>query len=60
MSPLFASLVEKDGSPLGGPDAVMQLFPDTDHHRSQFPLHRQLATNIYKTKDGRFYHTHGA
>ncbi|KAJ5927851.1 hypothetical protein N7466_006807 [Penicillium verhagenii] len=60
MSPLNASLVEEDGTRIGGPEAVVKLFPNTDHHRSQFSLHRQLVTNIYKTKDDRYYHTHGS
>lgn len=38
---------------------ILKLFPNQDMHNSQKSLHRSLATNIYKTKDGRFYHLHG-
>lgn len=52
----------KDGKPVPmdpfSPD-MMKLFPSQDKHQSQSSYHRRLATNIYKTKDGRFYHIHG-
>ncbi|KAK3707851.1 hypothetical protein LTR37_011853 [Vermiconidia calcicola] len=35
-------------------------FKNGDLHRATASLHRVLATNIYKTKDGRFYHCHGS
>lgn len=35
-------------------------FPSTDLHRAGATPQRALATNIYKTKDGRFYHIHGS
>ncbi|OJJ66153.1 hypothetical protein ASPBRDRAFT_666513 [Aspergillus brasiliensis CBS 101740] len=38
---------------------ILKLFPSQDKHDSQKSLHRSLATNIYKTKDDRFYHLHG-
>ncbi|KIK51501.1 hypothetical protein GYMLUDRAFT_252022 [Collybiopsis luxurians FD-317 M1] len=53
----------KDGKPtLMNPlsEDISKLFPSEDKHRSQASLHRILATNIYKTKDGRFYHVHGS
>ena len=34
-------------------------FKSCDLHRASASLQRALATNIYKTKDGRFYHVHG-
>lgn len=34
-------------------------FRNTDLHRATEDLQRVLATNIYRTKDGRYYHTHG-
>lgn len=34
-------------------------FKNTDLHRATASVHRALATNIYRTKDGRFYHCHG-
>lgn len=36
-----------------------EIIPSTDVHDASSDLHRSLATNIYKTKDGRFYHVHG-
>ncbi|KAH8900472.1 CoA-transferase family III [Thozetella sp. PMI_491] len=41
-------------------DYFQKLFPNQDKHQSQVGLHRILATNIYKTEDGRFYHVHGS
>ncbi|KAI0836658.1 CoA-transferase family III [Hypoxylon sp. FL0890] len=38
---------------------ILELFPNRDRHRANGSLHRALITNIYKTRDGRFYHTHG-
>lgn len=34
-------------------------FPSFDKHDSMASLHYMAATNIYKTKDNRFFHTHG-
>ncbi|KAJ5058821.1 CoA-transferase family III domain-containing protein [Bipolaris maydis] len=62
MSPVVSQLI-KDGKPVPiGPlsEEVARLFPNQDKHRSLANLHRSLATNIYKTKDGRFYHLHGS
>lgn len=36
------------------------LFPDYDIHNAQSSPHRQSATNIYKCKDGRYFHLHGS
>ncbi|KAJ8122604.1 hypothetical protein O1611_g9799 [Lasiodiplodia mahajangana] len=62
MSPLVVRWT-KDGKPakldLFGTEAE-RLFPNRDIHRSGEGLHRRLATNIYKTKDGRCYHVHGS
>lgn len=30
-----------------------------DEHPTTESFHRMLATGIYKTRDGRFYHIHG-
>ncbi|KIX06703.1 uncharacterized protein Z518_04679 [Rhinocladiella mackenziei CBS 650.93] len=35
-------------------------FPDCDKHRSNSSLHRMAATNIYRCKDGRYFHLHGS
>lgn len=36
-----------------------EYFPSYDIHRGWSTPHRASATNIYKTKDGRFFHLHG-
>lgn len=60
-SPLLTQVI-KDGKSvlcaLFDPKAV-GLFPGADLHRSQASPQRRLATNIYKTRDGTFYHCHG-
>lgn len=39
----------------------LKVFPAKfDLHGMGASLHRSLATNIYKTKDGRFFHLHGS
>lgn len=62
MSPLITKWL-KDGQPTpftpSNPD-ISQLFPNRDLHRGADGFHRTLATNIYKTKDGRCYHVHGS
>jgi crotonobetainyl-CoA:carnitine CoA-transferase CaiB-like acyl-CoA transferase len=61
MSPVIAQYL-KDGKPssIDPSSADMQkLFPNQDRHGAWKSLHRILATNIYKTKDGRYYHLHG-
>ncbi|KAF3294222.1 hypothetical protein TWF132_003653 [Orbilia oligospora] len=62
MSPLLAQIIENGKptplSPLS-PD-MQRMFPSEDKHRSQASTIRKWATNIYQTKDGRYYHTHGS
>ncbi|KAI3318366.1 CoA-transferase family III [Xylariaceae sp. AK1471] len=62
MSPLVSKFLQ-DGQPttidLFGAE-MAQLFPSRDLHRSSEGQHRALATNIYRTKDNRFYHVHGS
>ncbi|KAI1776977.1 CoA-transferase family III [Hypoxylon cercidicola] len=61
MSPMITRII-KDGKtvPIDPYSKDIQdSFPSRDLHRSQASLHRALATNIYKTKDNRFYHVHG-
>ncbi|OTB01271.1 hypothetical protein M426DRAFT_220774 [Hypoxylon sp. CI-4A] len=60
MTPMIARIV-KDGKPV--PLDVLSnetFFKNQDLHRSHATLYRSLATNIYKTKDGRYYHIHGS
>ncbi|KAI1816961.1 CoA-transferase family III [Poronia punctata] len=62
MSVLVSKML-KDGKPtpidLFSAD-MARLFPNADIHRSTEGLNRVLATNIYKTKDDRYYHIHGS
>jgi hypothetical protein len=64
MSPFLTQVIEKDGSKkdLNAFKALDMLnygFKNADLHNAGSSLHRVLATNIYQTKDGRFYHCHG-
>ncbi|KAF3061837.1 Succinyl-CoA-L-malate CoA-transferase beta subunit [Daldinia childiae] len=62
MSPFVARVV-KDGSPARinlFSKEISKWFPNHDLHRAAGSHHRTLATNIYKTKDGQFYHIHGS
>ncbi|KAI0393162.1 CoA-transferase family III [Xylariaceae sp. FL0594] len=60
---LLVSKLLKDGKPaaidLFSPE-MARIFPNGDLHRSLEGYHRILATNIYKTKDDRYYHIHGS
>jgi hypothetical protein len=47
---------------LSTPDGLKEFsryFPNCDKHRMSSSFHRQAATNIYKTKDNRYFHLHG-
>ncbi|KAI1394473.1 CoA-transferase family III domain-containing protein [Hypoxylon trugodes] len=62
MSPMLARVLE-DGKEVPihfAAKKTFELFPSRDLHRSHASFHRSLATNIYRTKDGRYYHTHGS
>lgn len=60
MSCLVLDVVGKDGKPenpnLSPMQRALSVFP---MNRGESPVYRGAATNIYKTKDGRFYHVHG-
>lgn len=63
MSPFLTKVIDtngetKDFSPWGAEGGGYG-FPSTDLH-NMATLHRILATNIYRTKDGRYYHVHGS
>ncbi|KAI1819413.1 CoA-transferase family III [Xylaria intraflava] len=62
MSPVVSKFI-KNGRPtvvdMFSPD-MERLFPNRDVNGFLGGLHRTLITNIYKTKEGRFYHTHGS
>lgn len=47
---------------LQDPEALKKMyryFPNWDKHRLQATPHRQFVTNIYRTRDDRFFHLHG-
>ncbi|RDW62021.1 alpha-methylacyl-CoA racemase-2 [Coleophoma cylindrospora] len=68
MSTLIWSLTTEEGEKLtlssaGTPEGAKKLekyFPSKDLHRQASSNHRASATNIYKTKDNRFFHLHGS
>lgn len=45
------------GFPFRAPGAAAY-FPDCDLHEMAGDWHRRAATNIYRTRDGRYYHIH--
>ncbi|KAI1418338.1 CoA-transferase family III [Hypoxylon sp. FL1857] len=61
MSPMLTQIEDRgEVRPFSPFDTLTaELFPNRDKHRANASLQRALITNIYKTKDGRFYHTHG-
>ena len=64
MSPFLTEVIEKDGSTkqldaFKAKDMLNYGFKNADLHNAGSSLHRVLATNIYQTKDGRYYHCHG-
>lgn len=62
MSPLIIQYIKEGRAvPIDPFDTKFQkIIPSMDKHGAASDLHRMAATNIYKTKDGRFYHIHGA
>jgi hypothetical protein len=45
---------------LRGATGLDKYFPSQDKHRVNVGIYRNLATNIYKCADGRYYHTHNS
>lgn len=43
-----------------GSSGAERYFPNRDIHNSLHDWHRRAATNIYRTRDNRFYHIHGS
>ncbi|OCT52283.1 putative alpha methylacyl-CoA racemase [Cladophialophora carrionii] len=41
-------------------EALIKMIPDYDFHRMGSSLYRHCVTNIYRTKDGRYFHLHGS
>lgn len=46
--------------PMSPTPGVTKFFPSGDIHRAGGSAHRTCATNIYKTKDDRYFHLHGS
>ena len=64
MTPFLTQVVEPNGETkhidaFKSKVMIEHGFKSWDLHRAAASLHRALATNIYKTKDGRYYHVHG-
>ncbi|KAI5359316.1 putative CoA-transferase family III [Septoria linicola] len=64
MSPFLAKVIEggevKDCNVFSPAVGEKYGIRDCDLHRASASTQRLLATNIYKTKDGRCYHVHGS
>ncbi|KAL4869736.1 hypothetical protein BDV12DRAFT_184890 [Aspergillus spectabilis] len=64
MSTLLVDVVDDQGKPLNPSlspiERLVQIFPTPGEDLGQGSLHRAAVTNIYKTKDARFYHVHGS
>ncbi|KIW80219.1 hypothetical protein Z517_06834 [Fonsecaea pedrosoi CBS 271.37] len=61
MSSVITQILDKDGAPRPFSPFHAEsgkLFPSTDIHNS-VNMYRQLSSNIYKAKDGKYFHTHG-
>lgn len=61
----FLWTIDPDGEKLSGfsptdVDKVFKYFPNNNIHRHQATPYRTACTNIYKTKDGKYFHLHGA
>jgi len=54
--------IDPDNENIKSTDAakVVKYFPSWDIHRQAATPHRASCTNIYKTKDGRYFHLHGS
>ncbi|KAF5711627.1 alpha methylacyl racemase [Fusarium mundagurra] len=62
MTPIIAQIIGQDGKPkpFSPLDAANQsIIPNCDKHNMS-SLYRGLATNIYATRDGRYFHLHGS
>ncbi|KAL6169747.1 hypothetical protein ACJQWK_04747 [Exserohilum turcicum] len=62
MTPVIAQIVGEDGNrkPLSPLHFTHQnIIPNHDKHDSM-DMYRGLATNVYRTRDGRYFHIHGS
>ena len=64
MSPILTKVIEngeiKDSNFFSADTQEKYGIKNCDLHRASASLHRTLATNIYRTKDGKYYHVHGS
>ncbi|KIV89029.1 hypothetical protein PV10_08647 [Exophiala mesophila] len=63
MSTLVWSIKNGSGEPITyttNPGKLDELIPNYDFHKQSSSLYRICATNIYRTKDNRFFHLHGS
>lgn len=51
---------EQIGADLAGAKKIYRYIKDYDFHNHASSLHRINATNIYQTKDGKYFHLHGS
>ena len=61
ISPLLFKIdPDRENIGVANRDAVTKYFADTDIYKSGSTPYRNVATNIYETKDKRFFHVHGS
>lgn len=66
MSAMLVEIDPKEGDDEVKPTPIRELtekyqglFPNCDLHKMASSPYRKALTNIYKTKDDRYYHIHG-
>ena len=62
MAPIIAQIIGEDGKPklfIPVDPKNYKIIPNMDKH-DNVGLYRGLATSIYKTRDGRYFHLHGS
>jgi hypothetical protein len=59
---ILLNTIDPDGEAIGYPErsGYDKYFKDTDLHKQASSFHRASATNIYRCKDGRYFHLHGS
>jgi hypothetical protein len=59
---VLLNTIDPDGEAVGYPKRLgyEKYFKDTDLHKHTSSFHRASATNIYRCKDGRYFHLHGS
>ena len=59
---ILLNTIDPDGEAIGYPErsGYDEYFKDRDLHKQASSFHRASATNIYRCKDGRYFHLHGS